>query len=105
MSSKKPLVVGERAAAYLFHVKHGAERVTGVVTFSNPSRVRLEHINGGSAAFDFHPKQCRRLERRPRRSVFIQKDAVCDLDKYSSVLAWPNARGCSDYIEFREVRK
>lgn len=62
---KKSIQVGDRVAAYDFHHLEGARRVVGKVTFANA--VRIEIAGNG----DWHPKQCRRLKRKPKPREWV----------------------------------
>lgn len=50
--------------------------------------------------FSFYRQQLRKLK-SPRR-IYIQRD---ELEAGLPATAWPNTRGCSDYVEFIEVKR
>lgn len=95
---KKPLQVGERVAAY-----SGGDRHVGTVERKLSSGAYEIDVESGHLLV--HPKQCRRLVKKPRRRIWLFK-AYLDGGRVQGspiLLAPPNTSEA--WIEFSEVRK
>lgn len=106
--------VGEKVAVYTGtespeRLKIAIRSVGRVVGDWNDELIRVEISNGGPT-FGFHPKQCRRLVKKPRRRVWIDKGFLDGkLSKFTeadgTVLSRePEPNYLYQFVEFIEAR-
>lgn len=93
--------VGDRVAVY----PKAFERMTGIIDSTHITDytfmvVKLDE-RYGSDVYTYHPKQCRRLVKKPRRRVWIFNPDAFDAGYVSDVSKKP----LEGYVEFIEALK
>lgn len=86
--------VGDRVAVYECFARH-VGIITGM-TKKTSFYVRLDGFDDGCA---YHPKQCRRLVKKKRRSVWVKPESYDGTGLHC--VPWE----CDGWIEFSEVKK
>lgn len=93
--------IGQRVAVYFWD-----RRCTGEVISVLPNgslEVKLDSYSSGTSV---HPKQCRRLVKKPRRRVWIKWQTMPKtLEPLGNVFVSRLDRSENGWVEFAEVRK
>jgi hypothetical protein len=98
--------VGDRVAYYL-----SSHRRTGkVLSVHANASLQVDEDNASPRwEYNVHPKQCRKLVKKPRRKVFILEQELVNFQKETSAPAWEKPWEDLDFdspwVEFVEVKK
>jgi hypothetical protein len=96
--------IGDRVAVYDVGWCLAIRRCGEVVGYSDEPSIGLllsVKLDEESRSSLFHPKQCRKLIKKKRRSVWVHTSSL--ESGYKSMIAYMTET--TDYIEFREVKK
>lgn len=101
MSQESNLKIADRVAVY-----SSGGRDTGMVVFIQPDGFLQIKYDSGQLIYPLHPKQCRKLKPKKRRSVWVVFDEIGVCREFSSM--HPSKLLINqdlDWVECREVKK
>ena len=104
---KRPFQVGERVRVYVVFGNVPFSGSGKVETVDQPENTVWVLLDDGTSSGSIlvHHKQCRRLVKRKRRSVWVDKEWLDGKTVSCSVEFKRPTKHLEDYVEFREVAK